>query len=152
MANSNRKLIIDNVVSTLAGLTTVGGYNFNVGEAKRGFKHFNAVPEDKFPAFYVAGADEKRRNHSQREFRSDLLVSIVGYVRTADASNTEALEQDLDNLIEDATKALMLDVTRGGYAVTTEIGEIDTDKGAFAPYASVELIARCEYRASVSAP
>ena len=152
MANSTRKRIIDNIVSTIAAQTTGGGYNFSVGQCLRGHKHFNAVPEDLFPAVYVPGADENRKNSAQRTFTSDLLASVVGYVKTADASNTAALEQDLDNLIEDITKALMVDVTRGGYAVTTEIGEINTDKGAFTPYASVEMIVRVEYRAAVTAP
>lgn len=156
MANSTRKRIIDNLISTLAAVTTGGGYNLSVGEAKRGWKHFNNVPEDLLTSgkfcVYAAGADEKRRNHSQREFRSDILISVVAYVMVGNSVDTEALEQLLDNAIEDITKALMVDVTRGGYAVTTEIGDVDTDKGAFAPYASVEMIVRCEYRASVSAP
>ena len=156
MANSTRKRIIDNLVTTLAAITTGGGYNLSVGEAKRGWKHFNNVSEDLLTSgkfcIYAAGADEKRRNHSQREFRSDLLISVVIYVMTANSTDTEGLEQILDNAIEDATKAIMVDVTRGGYSVTTEIGDVDTDKGAFTPYASAEMIVRCEYRASVSAP
>lgn len=152
MANSNRKRILDNIVSTVAAITTGGGYNYSVGECQRGFKHFNAVPEDKFPAGYVAGADEKRRNSAQRTFTSEMEASLVLYVKGTDAGDTAALEQALDNLIEDVTKALMVDVTRGGYAVTTEIGDIDTDKGAFTPYASAEMVVRCEYRAAVTAP
>lgn len=152
MANSNRKRILDNIVSTVAAITTGGGYNSSVGECKRGFKHFNAVPEDKFPAAYLAGADEKRVNSAQRTFTSDIEASLVLYVKGADAGDPEALEQALDNFIEDVTKALMVDVTRGGYAVTTELGDIDTDKGAFIPYASAEMIVRCQYRAGVTAP
>lgn len=152
MANSNRKRIIDNVVSTIAAITTGGGYNFSIGQCQRGFKHYNAVPEDLFPSVYAAGADEDRKNSAQRTFTSSLMISVVGYVKTTDAANTAALEQDIDNLIEDITKALMVDVTRGGYAVTTELGEINTDKGAFTPYASVEIIVHCEYRAAVTAP
>lgn len=152
MANSNRKKILDNIVATLAAMTTAGGYNFTIGEAKRGFKHFSKVPEDKFPACYVPGADEKRRNVTNMEFRSDLIASVVGYVHVTDADDTTLLEQYMDDLIEDLTKALMKDITRGGLAITTEIGDADTDKGAFAPYAAVEMTVRCEYRAAVSAP
>lgn len=152
MANSTRKQIIDHISATIQAITTGGGYNFTIGESRRGYKHFNAAPEDTFPHVYAAGADETRKNSAQRTFTSELFTSLIGYVKTADAANTPALEQDLDNLIEDITKALMVDVTRGGIAVTTEIGEITTDKGAFTPYASVELIVRCEYRASVATP
>ncbi|HYF53117.1 MAG TPA: hypothetical protein VEA41_02535 [Salinarimonas sp.] len=152
MANSNRKRILDNIASTLAAVTTGGGYNFTIGEAKRGLKAFDSVPADKFPVCYVAGADEVRTNVTNTQFRSDLRVSVVGYVKAANAADDEALEQRLDNLIEDITKALMVDITRGGYATLTEIVEVDTDKGAWQPFAGVEMVVRCQYRASVSAP
>ena len=156
MANSNRKRILDNLKTTLAAITTGGGYNLDAGSVIRGFQHFNKFPEDvlasgKFAAC-IAGADEKRRNHTQREFRSDILASVVLYVKIADSADTEGLEQLKDNAIEDVTKALMVDVTRGGYAVTTEIGDIDEDKGSFSPFAMIEIVVRCEYRASVSTP
>ena len=150
MAQPMRRRILDDIATTVAAITTGGGYNFSVGECKRGFKHFNNVPEDKFPACYVAGADEKSRNSAQRTFTSDVAASIVGYVKQANAADEEALERDLDNLAQDLRKALMVDVTRGGYAVTTEIVEVLTDKGAFAPYAGLEMIVNCEYRASVT--
>lgn len=152
MANSTRKRIVDNVVSTLAGITAGGGYNYTVGEAKRGIKHFSKVPADKFPAFYVPGADEKRRNVTNTQFRSDIFVSVLGYVKVANAADKEALEQAVDNLIEDATKALMTDITRGGYAVTTEIGDIECDKGSWETHAGFEMVVRCEYRAATATP
>ena len=156
MANSNRKRILDNLVSTIAAITVAGGYNLGCGQCVRGYKHFNQVPEDlltgtKFAA-YVAGADEKRKNNAQRTFHSEILASVLVYVLTPSAENTVQLEQDLDSAIEDITKALMVDVTRGGYAITTEITDIDTDKGSFQPYAGAEILVRMEYRASVSTP
>lgn len=153
MANSTRKRILDDIKTTLAAITTGGGYNFTVGGAQRGYRHFNSVPEDAFPYACIAGADEKRRNVTNRELRSDVLASIVGWVKiTGDANDTAAVEQAIDNLIEDFTKALYVDITRGGIATLTEIGDIETDKGAFAPYGMFEMIVRCEYRAAVTAP
>lgn len=153
---SLRGTIIDNVVSTVAAIAVSGGYTLTAGEAKRGYKHFNAVPEDKLTsgkfAAYAAGADEKRKNAAQRTFFSDMEIALAVYVKTADASDAEQLERDLDSAIADVTKALMVDITRGGVATTTEISEINTDKGAFIPYASAEMIVRCEYRTGVSAP
>ena len=150
MANSNRKKILDHVVTTLAAITAGGGYNNTVASAARGIKHFNDVGA--FPAFFVPGADEKRRNVTNREFRADPMISIVGYVSVADALDKPALEQAVDNLIEDATKALMADVTRGGLCVTTEITDIEANKGSWETHAGFEMIIRCEYRAATSAP
>lgn len=160
MANSTRTRIIENIKTTLAAIAPAGGYNLTAGEVKRAMKQFGAVPEDvlasgKFAA-YLAGADEKRRNSAQRTFSGECLVSIVGYVKTAAAADEdtgrENLESDLDKMIEDITKALFVDVSRGGYAVTTEITDIDTDKGSFHPFAAAEMLVRVEYRAGVTAP
>ena len=153
---SLRSSILDNIASTLAAITVAGGYELACGEAKRGFKHFNNVPEDLlrsgYFAAYVAGADEKRVNSAQRYYTSDMDASVVVYVKTATSTDLETLERDLDKAISDVTEALMVDVSRGGYAVTTELVEVNTDKGSFAPYASAEIIVRTQYRASVSAP
>jgi len=157
MADSTRKRVLDNIKTTLAAITAGATYTLTAGEVARGYKHFGAAPEDKLIAgkfcAYIAGADEERKNAAQRTFSSELLVTIAGYVKINDApESNEALEHALDNMIEDFTKALMVDVTRGGYAVTTEIGKIDTDQGAFAPFAQVEMIVKVEYRAAVTAP
>jgi hypothetical protein len=156
MANSTRRSIADNIVSTLAAISSGGGYNLTAGEVKRGFKHFNKVPENKlrsgYFAAYLAGVDEERTNAAQRTFSSIVKASLVCYVMISNSEDAEALEQAIDNVVEDVTKALMVDVTRGGHAVTTEIKEIDTDKGAFQPYASVELVVNCNYRAAVATP
>jgi hypothetical protein len=149
---SSRGAILDNLEATIAAISTAGGYHFTIGLARRGLLHYNAVPEDKFPAAFVAGADEKRKNVTNTQFRSDISVAVVGYVRTADAADTDQLEDDLDSLIADLTKAIMADITRGGNAVLTEITDIDTDKGALAPYSAVEMTVRCEYRAADATP
>ncbi len=149
---SMRESIMDNMVTTLAAITTAGGYNFNVGECLLGLKSVTDQPADIAPNIYIAGADEKRKNVAQRTYRSDLLVSVIGYVKLTDNADKPTLERLLSRLIADITKALMVDVTRGGYAVTTEIGDIDTDKGFFAPFAAVELTVRVDYTAAVATP
>ena len=149
---SFRQEILDNIVTTLGAITTGGGYNFSVGECMLGLKGLNDSPADIMPNIYIAGADEKRRNLAQRTYHSDIFVAVIGYVKQTDTADKPKLERDLSKLIADITKALMVDVTRGGYAVTTEIGDIDTDKGAFAPVAGFEMVVRCQYRASVSSP
>ena len=79
-------------------------------------------------------------------------MPVVGYVTHSNTADKPALERNVSKLIADITKALMVDVTRGGYAVTTEIGDIDTDKGFFSPFAAVEMTVRVHYRAAVATP
>lgn len=149
---SLRESIMDNFVTTIAAISTGGGYNFTVGECQLGLKSPTDAPGDLMPCVYVAGADEDRRNAAQRTYHSDLLVEIVGYVTLADTSDKPQLERNLSKLIADLTKALMVDVTRGGYGVTTEITEIRTDKGILTPFAAVSITVRVEYRAAVATP
>ncbi len=149
---SKREQLLDNLVTALAAMTTGGGYNFTVGEAKLGLKHFEQTPPDLFPAAYVAGADEDRENSTNRGFKSDLRVSIVGYVRVPDAADTEQLERDVSKFLEDVTKAVLADPTRGGTSTFTEVVQIKADKGAWVPYAGFEMTVRCDYRATFAAP
>lgn len=151
-AASLRESIMDNIVTTIAAITTAGGYNFSVGECILGLKTITDSPGDIMPNVYVAGADEERKNTAQRTYRSDLLVTLVGYVKLADNADKPTLERMISRLIADITKALMVDVTRGGYAITTEINAIDTDKGFYAPFGAVEISVRVDYQAAVATP
>ena len=150
--SSKREQVLDNLVTALTAIATGGGYNFTIGEAKLGLKHFEQTPADKFPAAYVAGADEGRDNTTNRGFKSDLTISIVGYVRVQDAADTEQLERDVSKFLEDMTKAIMADPTRGGLATYTQIGQVKADKGAWVPYAGFEITVHCDYRATFAAP
>ncbi len=152
MADSKREEALDNLVAALALIATGSGYNFTIGEAKLGMKHFEQVPSDKFPAAYVAGADENRQNVTNRGFRSDTEASIAGYVRVTDSADTEQLERDVSRFIEDITKAVLADPTRGGKATYTEITRVKTDKGAWVPFAGFEITVKFDYRATFAAP
>jgi hypothetical protein len=151
-AASKRESILDNIVSTLEAIVTGSDYNYTPGEVRLGLRHQEELPKSKFPAYFVAGADEKRKNHAQREYTSDMEVAVVGYVFAADAADEELLERQVSRAIADITRALMVDVTRGGYAVTTEVGDIDTTKGALLPLAGFEILVNVKYRANVATP
>ena len=141
--------------AAIAAITAGGSYAFTAGEVKLGWKHYNDVPEDKFPAYYVAGADEKRKNVTNLHFTSDLETTIVGYVRAAsgsDALDVEALAAAISAAVSDVTTAIMADPTRGGNARYTEIGEIKTSKGEFGPVGAFEMLVKCEYRSAFAAP
>lgn len=152
MPASTRESILDNLVTVIDGITSGGGYNYTAKDVSLGLKHFGAVPEDGFPAAYVAGADEKAKNSAQGQFTSELIASVIGYVYATDAQDIALLERQASRWCSDIRKALMLDVTRGGCAITTEVGDIDFDKGALAPVAGFEMFVRIVYRAATSTP
>lgn len=147
-----REEIFDNVKSAFDLILAASGYTANIGYTGVGVKHFTEIPADKFPALMVAGADERRENVTNTHFKSEMELSVIGYVRSSDAHDPAALETALNNLIADVTKALYVDHTRGGHSTYTEIGTILTDKGAVQPYAMFEMLVGVEYRAPFTTP
>jgi|GEM_PF-2666667 len=148
MANTDKRdLILDNIKTAISGITTGGGYNFTAGEVERGLRHIEEVPTDKFPAAYIAGADEKRENITNKKFKSIMTVSVVLYVEYADANNIAELGRSLSKWIQDVTNAIYNDITRGGYSTFTEIEDVIDDKGVLTPYAGAEILVSCDYRA-----
>lgn len=152
MADSKREEALDNLVTALAAIATGSGYNYTIGEARLGVKSFESQASDKFPFACVAGADEDRVNSTNKSFKSDTVATIWGFVRVADAADTEQLERDLSRFIEDVTKAVLADPTRGGKATFTEVTKVRTDKGAWVPFAGFEMTVRFDYRATFAAP
>ncbi len=153
MANTDpRDLILDNLTAAFAAIATGSGYNFTIGEASRGLKHLQNVPESAFPALYVAGSNEVRENVTNRSYKSTMRITVIGYVRHTDAMDTAEIQRSVSKLIQDVYEAANSDPTRGGYATYTEVREIEEDQGVLAPYGAVEIIVVCEYRATFAAP
>ncbi len=152
MPTDKRFHILENVKDTFDLITVAGGYNFNAGYKGIGIKHYTEIGENRFPALMVAGADEVRANATNETFKSELEISVVGYVKSSNAHNPEIAERDLSRLIADLTKALYVDHTRGGLCTFTEIGTVRSDKGFIQPYAAFEMILQVEYRSDFSQP
>ena len=154
MANTDpRDLIIDNLVAAFAAMTTAGGYNFTVGEAKRGRQDVEQIPSSSFPAVYVVGADEDRINVTNSGYKSTMTITVIGYIKHTDAQDTPEIERSVSKLIQDMYKAASSDTTRDSNATFTNMGtSIETDHGILAPYGVVLMTLTVEYRATFAAP
>ena len=154
MANTDKRdLILDNLVAAFAAMTTGGGYNFTIGEARRGRRDIGEVPSSSFPAVYVIGADEERENSTNSGYKSTMTISIIGYVKHTDAQDTPEIERQVSKLVQDMYKAANVDPTRGGYAVYTNAGiKVETDHGIYAPMGVVLMTITVEYRATFATP
>lgn len=153
MANSKRKVLINYLRDTLLPtITTGGGYNNTVKLVERGIQPYENLTDDQFPALFLVAPDEDRRNITVKpDFQSDLNLVIVGYVKDADGSPGKAQEA-VDDLIEDLTKALYVDVKQGGRCHETEIGRITADSGDLGTYAGFVLEVRFMYTADGTTP
>lgn len=115
----------DNV---LAAIATGSGYNFTVGSVERGLREIDALPDSKFPCIYIARTTEDRENLTQNQIKASLQVVIVGYVKNS--TGVEGCQEDIDDLIEDITKAIERDRTLGTTDVKwCEIKRVVTDEG-----------------------
>lgn len=150
---NTRQQIYENLLTTFDLITVAGGYNAEMTHKAIGYKHFTECPEaETFRVLLVAGGNEKRENVTNLSFKSALQVSLVGYIKNTNPQAPATGEELLNKLIEDLTKALYVDPTRGGLAVYTEVIEVLTDKGAFQPYGGFEMIVEMEYRATFAQP
>ena len=155
--SSQRNTILEYLVDTLfPTITTGNSYNFTVATKERGLKSYQNMSDSEFPALFVASADEDRKNISNRRFQSTMNVFIYGFVK---ADTSQNVQEELDKLIEDLTKALYAGQTPGAYDPThagkvtwTEILEIITDEGDEEPHAAFKMKVEFRYEKPGNAP
>jgi hypothetical protein len=129
--------VLDDLVTTLQGITQADGYWNTVGLVDRAVDEADVpeqIPADKFPACYVVerrsapGGEVSRGMSGPATLRRTLYAAVVGWCRKeigADERQSTALQK----LTADITKILMLDRERGGHARMTEIGEVRWEYG-----------------------
>lgn len=112
-----RKLIRDNITTTLTGLTTTGT---NVYQTR-----VYPLAEDKLPGLAIYTASESTEyatiNPPRTQIRT-LTVNIELYVK-----GLTGYDNDLDQISTEIEEALYTDLTRGGYAKETRITAFDAD-------------------------
>lgn len=109
-----RKLILDNVKTTLEGINGAGSYRSTV--QKVAHIGLNALDIQTYP-FVAIGPPSFRFDDGQySKISVELTLTLLLVIRTA----TNATDT-LHDLLEDVGLALRADVTRGGYAVDTHL-------------------------------
>lgn len=115
------ELIVQNVESTLSGVTIGAGYE-NTLTVEREKQPFNS-PRNRLAVVMPA----KMRPQTPAPLGLDeyiLPIAVVFYVIQAE-SNEDAISQALYSIAADVRKALMVDVHRNGHAVNTEFDPDD---------------------------
>jgi len=112
-----RKLIRDNIVTTLTGLTTTGTKVYR--------SRLYALAESKLPCLAIYTNTEATEYLTMREPRTQqraLDVSVEAYVKaTANYDNT------IDDICSEVEQALYTDTTRGGYAKDTQVTGVNVE-------------------------
>lgn len=115
-----RKLIRDNIESTLTGLTTTGSKVFvtRVYPISAGSLPGLAIYTRSETSDYITIG-------SSRSVERSLVVTVEAYVQ-----GTTGYDDQIDQIASEVEAALATDVTRGGYAKDTRITAFDADYSA----------------------
>lgn len=103
---SYRKDILDEIVDTLASISTSSGYNTNVQTV---YRKYREPDNNTYPTLWVGlGAETREQNYDdQWLYDIELEVNIVGYTRAEEDPNDEGFLTDAsEDLIEDICKCV----------------------------------------------
>ena len=149
--SSKRTQVLNYIRDNIFDLITVAnGYNLTVPTKERGVLEVDALPESSFPCLFIAKAPEKRTDITVSQFQSEMDITILGYVKNS--TGLAGLQNDMDLLIEDVTKALETDRMFGGLAKTFNIGTILTDDGDLMPFGVIALSVKISYVSEKGTP
>lgn len=133
---SKRETLLEYLKTLLTSITVANGYGQDIRSVERGIREIREMGDDQMPALFITMTHEKRNRITKTQFRSDLQVIIVGYIKNSKGdlnSSGTGVELDLDRVIEDVTKAIGADPLQGNRVFNTEITDIASDDGDLFP-------------------
>ena len=137
---SIRESIASNIVTTLRAATTPS----NIKYVTREPFDFDKLSNAQYPAILVRTAGEDREDStlggSMTQRMGSIDYEVIGYAKA------KLIDTARNNLIETIEEALDVDRSRGGYAIDTQITNIETDDGSIDPIGGVIITVRCTYQ------
>lgn len=113
-----RESILENLRTTLSGVTTANGYHNDIQSVQRWRQSGNSLLN--VPCIVInAGPEEK--NPAPNPFMTCRLTVYLDIWTRQDATDMQATDTILNSLLGDIEKAIMQDITRGGFAKDTNI-------------------------------
>lgn len=137
---SVRESIADNIVTTLGAISSPVAVKYATREPFA----FDKLSNAQFPAILVRSAGEDREDSSiggsitQR--MGTINYELICYVKGA------VIDTARNNIIEAIEEGLDVDRSRGGYALDTQIVNIEIDEGSIDPVGGVIITVRVLYR------
>lgn len=125
MATPPRKLISDDLKTTLEAIAVAGGYKSTVVRVETVLREWDEIGDStQMPWLGFMLEAEQHRHEPGGMLWVTLPFVIVGYVNVTEDTRRGVVS----NLLDDIIKALHTDTTRGGNAVVTTITEQSTDE------------------------
>lgn len=116
--STKRELILQNVKTTLEGITIENGFtnNFTAATVQRWNQAGNSTAMT--PCIIINAGTEKITAGPHPYYTAELTVQLDVWYRQ-DESDTTPSDDHLSSLLADVLKAMLTDETRGGYANDT---------------------------------
>lgn len=141
-----RERILDNLKTTLESITTANGYSFDfaAGQVERWSMHGNGIVNT--PAIVISPGDEEERDAPYPYEECLLHVYLDTFFSHSDGDTT-ATDTYLNRLQGDIKKSVLIDGTRGGNAIDTNvIGSTPFEIIEGQPYAGIIIELGIRYR------
>lgn len=150
---STRKLIHENLVSSVGTISKAGGYNFDLSSkvVKPYLVQIDQIAGGQMPFVTVTRVREDIVEGPSGYYRGHILFRVQGYVQSVDF---DLINEDLEKLLWDVRKMVMVDKSRGGRACNTIINSIEDDEGILASYniSMFEMLLTCWYDYPATTP
>jgi len=151
MGTTVRESIIQNIKTTLEAITIANGYNATIAKVVQW--NPNGIGHGTMPMIIIAAGPEPNSENEGYDLQTCRMTVFLDLWIAVDEDATEAADTTLNKHLGDIKKALMTDLTRGGYAVTTHITDVEPfDVVEGQPYAGLIITAEVHYRHAISNP
>jgi len=143
-----RKLILDDVVSTLEAVTAGGTYRSSIEKVR--IIGRNVLEQVDYPCVLIAPPAQTMSDRVHPLITAKLTIQCSGAVEDGDDDEAMAAAYDL---IEDIKLALTSDITRGGYALDTHIiSDEPYVPDVSTPIFGIDFVVEVDYRHRYSDP
>ena len=129
----SRELIAANIVTQLKTVTSVR-------LVTREPFDFEKLSNAQYPAILVrTGREDRTDMNLDRGRQATIDYSLICYIKSS------SIDTARNNLVAAVENKLTEDVTRGGYALDTQVVSIETDEGSIHPIGGVIITVRVSY-------
>jgi len=152
MADTVREKILANLKTTLEGLTTGNGYNFDFTAAtvQRWSMHGNSTTE--LPMILVSPGDQSQKPFTNALSQCDMEVLLPAFYKH-EPTDSVVTDKRMNQLEGDIKKIVMVDETRGGNALSTQVtGSSPFESEEDQRYAGIVIELLIKYRHLTSDP
>ena len=111
MADTKADKILDNLVTTLEGITVANGYDQDIGAVSLKYTGLKNVPATDHPAIFILNMGEDLTPETNEEYMSDFNIWLACSFMPSTVDGDYITEYN--RLVGDIKKILLVDIKRG---------------------------------------